>query len=375
MEASVNKTSKLLFINSLDKRYGSTYRFRNLFSLVKKRGFEATYVESNCEDFEGAVSVSQKDSLLGYLLATIKRTLLCFKLDYDILVVQKFIPLTVPCILAAKLGGKRVIVDWDDIDTSLQSDIFRKTATFLCETFAPLLAETITTHSLNIADLAQKRFRKKAFIIDQGVDFSLFDPAKYSSDDLKASRGLTDRFVLGYLCTLTHGGSKDIDIILIAFREALKMNPNLLLLIIGGGPREAAIRNLVGSLGIEKNMLITGLVPQNMVPGYISMCDISLVYMRDDEGNRARVSFKVLESLAMNRTVLGHLVGETDQRFGKYIKDVGRDIINFKKMILDNSKGKLPSENSRDELLNIYSWEKIGDNFARLIGVQDNLRD
>jgi phosphatidyl-myo-inositol dimannoside synthase len=261
-----------------------------------------------------------------------------------------------------------VVVDWDDIDTSLQAGMFRKIATFFCESIGPLMAENITTHSFNIAGLALKRFDKKAEIVNQGVDFSIFDPVKCSGRDLKTARGLEDRFVLGYLCTLTNGGSKDIDIILVAFKEALKKDPKLFLMIIGGGPRESAIRSLVDSLGLGGDVLITGLVPQNHIPGYLAMSDLSLVYMRDDEGNRARVSFKVLESLAMNRPVVGHLVGETAERFGRYIDDVGRDIINFKKKILECSSGKIHGSEARGKLADEYSWEVIGDGFARLIG-------
>jgi glycosyltransferase involved in cell wall biosynthesis len=358
---------KFLFINSLDARYGSTYRFRKLWSSVKATNLITTYVESNCKDIPEAVSVSQSDSPAGYLKATLKRIMLCLRLDYDVLVIQKFLPLTVPCMLVAKLGGKRIIVDWDDLDSSLQSGFFRKVATSLCENLGPLIADLITTHSSQIIKLALEKFAKKAIMVNQGADFELFDPSKFAKESLKKDEGHQGKLVLGFLCTLTHGGSQDLDIILVVFKEALKNNANLILKIIGGGPLESAVRSAISYLGINDNVVLTGLVPQIEVPRQLASCDLSLIYMRENKGNRARVSFKVLESLAMNKPVIGHIVGETEKLFGKYVDHVDRDLIAFKRRLLEITVTDLPIINAREEIIQDYSWQNISRQFQSII--------
>jgi hypothetical protein len=54
------------------------------------------------------------------------------------------------------------------------------------------------------------------------------------------------------------------------------------------------------------------------VPKYLSVCDTGLIYMRDNLINRYRVSFKVLEFLVLGIPVIGHLVGETHDRFSQF---------------------------------------------------------
>ena len=366
---------KILLINSLDKRYGSTYRFRKFYEFLKVAPFNPIYIESNCDSSIGFINVKQNDNLCGYLKGTLKRAILTVKLDYDILVIQKFIPITLPCIFIAKLRGKKVVVDWDDIDTALQSNIFRKILTRICEKWGPKFADIITTHSRYIQNIAVNKFKKRAEIINQGVDFSLFDPVKCNKDEISEKYGTKDKIVLGYLCTLTEGGSRDIDVILKSFSHIIKKRKDLILLIVGGGPKEQEIKRMIDDLDISGSVVVTGLLAQQDVPKIINIFDLSLVYMREDEGNRGRVSFKVLESLAMNKPVVGHLFGETLERFGKYVNQVGLDANSFQEEILKSISGIKSAKKFRDEIIKEYSWDNIAREYRKLIkGFFENAR-
>jgi len=333
---------------------------------LKKSDHKATYVESNYFT-EDSISLKQTDSMLGYLFGTLKRTWLCLTLQYDLLIIQKFIPLTFPCIVIAKIRKKKIVVDWDDIDSDLQTNFTRRIITLLCEKFGPKFVNFITTHSFEIKKIVKDKFMKNATLINQGVDFTLFDPAKYKKEDLIKKYELKNKIILGYLGTLTHGGIKDVDIIIDAVSDVIRDNRDVVLFVVGGGPSENYFRSLVDSRGISDFVYLTGLVDQQEVPRYLNLFDVSLIYMRDDYGNRSRVSFKALESLAMNKTIIGHVIGETKRRFGKYIVEVGEDKSKYKNEIIKFIGNGNKKSKYREDIIDEYSWDNVEVTYMKFI--------
>jgi hypothetical protein len=228
--------------------------------------------------------------------------------------------LTVPGLITGKLKKKKCIVDWDDLDWALQGSIVKKVLVFICEFVFPYFADKITTHSLLLKEYAQKRGIKNIFIVNQIVDFGDMEVTEQEKSSIRKKYNLEGKKVLGYLCTLTEGGAKDIDIIIKWSRELIKKDNSFFLFIIGGGPLEDKVRNLLTTydLRLTTNCAITGLIPHQDVPKYLSVCDIGLIYMRDNLGNRMRVSFKALVYLKIGIHVLGKLTGETYNRFGQF---------------------------------------------------------
>jgi len=322
---------KILYINALDKRYGSTYRSRNIVKALRELGHVITYIESNLEecDSQSNISVSQKDNLFGYFKATCLRVRAVLRLDFDILYIQKFIPLTVPCMIAAKLRRKKCIVDWDDLDWALQGSLAKKVIVYSCEFIFPYLCDKITTHSLLLKEYAQKRGIRNTSIVNQIVDFDNSQVTEEDKDRLKAKYNLKDKKVLGYLCTLTEGGAKDIDLIIKWASELINRDNSFFLFIIGGGPLEGRVQNLLSTynLKLNTNCAITGLISHQDIPEYLSVCDVGLIYMRNNLANRYRMSFKALEYFAVGLKTSGKIVGETNRRLAKYINNNSNTMI------------------------------------------------
>lgn len=319
-----NRKKKVLIVNSLDERYGSTYRARAIFAAIKSLGMDCTYIESNFRgegDSKDIISINQKENVLSYLMASIQRTYYCLKLSYDICIIQKVLPLTILSILTVKfIKRKSLIVDWDDLDSEFQSSRFRKLLTQLSESLFFMSPSVITTHSNFIREFLLNRNAKDIFLIPQIVDEGAFNPGRHDTDKVKNEINLNGRFVVGYLVTFTEGGMRDMDKILEMYKDIEKNNPMSLLLIIGGGPLQQRVYSLLQKYNID-SYKITGIVSHEDVPYFISGCDICLIYMRDNPGNMARVSLKLLEYLSMKKPVIGKITGETKSLLGDFVLD------------------------------------------------------
>lgn len=311
---------KILMINCLDSRYGAARRARNIRQAVKSLGHEVTYVESNYSDGEaGTISIPQKDTVFGYLFATFCRVRYCLKMDYDLLFIFKLNPLTLPCILAGLARKKKLIVDWDDLDSEFQKNRIRRKMTELIERFIPRHIPFITTHNQILRRYALNRGAREVHIVPQTVDTGLFDPLKYRWEEVRESLGLNGKKVCVFLGTLTKGGAQDLDLIIDGMSEVARVRNDVYLLIIGGGPLQGKFEKMLTVSGLSTHATITGSIPPDEVPRYLAAGDIGIVYMRDNPGNRMRTSLKVLEYLAMNIPVVGRLVGNSAERFGAYI--------------------------------------------------------
>ena len=309
---------------------------------------------------KNVIGIKQPDSLFGYFCVVLSGIKECLFRSYDVLVILKTPPLSFPCALIAKLRRKKVVIDMDDLDSALQTKISRKILIAFLENLVPGYADMVTTHSDYIIELLKRKKIKKIVKMAQGVDTALFDPSRYNRQLLRQALGLSGKKVLVYLATLTWGGCRDLDIILKAVRDLMQNKPDLFLLIVGGGPLEGHFLQIIKELKMG-NVRITGLLPQEEVPRYLSAADIALIFMRDDLGNRMRASLKLLEYLSMEKIVVGHIVGESKDMLGQYcsLSDPTAESLTAK--ISDACEGKAILESAREYIKNNHSWQKIGE--------------
>ena len=351
---------KFLFINPGESRHGSTYRARGLCRLLREHGHKVVYAESNYKDGNDAISIQQRDSLLGYLSATIKRCELCFRFDYDILYVQKAWPLTLGCMIIAKLRKKKVFIDFDDLDSEWQPTPLRKRLMRLTERWMPKYADLVTTHNRYLQQFINNSRGRPAFIIPQGIYTELFNPQKYDSKWEKKRLGLEKRRVLGFLGSFTIGSSKDLYVILEAMREIEERQNNTCFLIIGGeGPLEGEYLKLIKTLGL-KNIHITGRIPHHQVPRYLAACDMGLIFMEENRVNRMRMSLKLIEYLSMDLRVVGHITGEPRDVFGQYCFLCHPSAHALAEKIIEVSENQHQGKSARDFIAHHYDWRAIG---------------
>ena len=176
---------------------------------------EANY---NGEDKE-IINVRQSDNVIGYLLASIIRSYYCFRIEHDVAFISKLNLLSLTCIIISKINKKNIIVDWDDLDSEFQKNVFRKYLTIFVEYFFPRFIPVITTHNNSISVYAKSRKANSVFFIPQIIDLDLFDPFKYDRNKIKVDLGLKDYKVLVYLGSLNEG-RRDLEVVAEAVKRA-----------------------------------------------------------------------------------------------------------------------------------------------------------
>lgn len=109
-------------------------------------------------------------------------------------------------------------------------------------------------------------------VVPNGVDLQMYPGGDGQRDAARTRLGLQDRIVLGFVGFVRdwHGLPQIIDFV--AERRDLPIQ----LLIVGDGLDRERLETRIRELGIEDRARITGFVPREQIPGYISAFDIAL---------------------------------------------------------------------------------------------------
>ncbi|AGB04683.1 glycosyltransferase [Aciduliprofundum sp. MAR08-339] len=118
-----------------------------------------------------------------------------------------------------------------------------------------------------------KKYRKKNFLIPNGVDVELFSPS-VNGKDIRERYNISDDATV-IISTSRFSYERRIEMIIKAFSKILKKYKNIYLLLVGTGIRESELRNLVKELSVENNVIFTGPVSHYDIPKYYAAADIA----------------------------------------------------------------------------------------------------
>jgi glycosyltransferase involved in cell wall biosynthesis len=117
--------------------------------------------------------------------------------------------------------------------------------------------------------------RDKIVELPWGANVELFDRAKigsYEAEKLRAELGLPKGArVAAFAGSFRHWHG--IITLLLAAKRAIPQDDNLYFLLIGGGPLYDVAREEIKGVGLEKRVILTGPVPYQRVPLYLSLAD------------------------------------------------------------------------------------------------------
>jgi PEP-CTERM/exosortase A-associated glycosyltransferase len=129
------------------------------------------------------------------------------------------------------------------------------------------------------------------------------------SPDLRFAEqlGVSGKLLLGFIGSFY--AYEGLSVLLSALPMMLKRNPDIRVLLVGGGPQEKELKALAIRLGLEDKVIFTGRVPHEQVRHYYNLIDI-LVYPRLKMRLTDLVTpLKPLEAMAQGRLVVASDVG------------------------------------------------------------------
>jgi PEP-CTERM/exosortase A-associated glycosyltransferase len=144
-------------------------------------------------------------------------------------------------------------------------------------------------------------------VIPNAVDLAAFTFGRPGDPALRRKLGLGHATVVGFAGSFY--AYEGLDLLIDAVARLAPARRNLKVLLVGGGPQEAALRAQVAAQGIEDRVLFTGRVPHSQVQRYYELIDV-LAYPR----HRMRLTelvtpLKPLEAMAQGRMFVASDVG------------------------------------------------------------------
>ena len=135
----------------------------------------------------------------------------------------------------------------------------------------------------------------KIDVVINGVDLSKYSPSEAKNPALADQYGLAGKFVVGYIGT--HGMAHALDKVLAA-AALLQDNDDVRFLFAGGGAERASLERLAAERGLS-NVVMMPRQPKEAMPAVWSLCDISLISLRDTPLFTKVIPSKIFESMGM----------------------------------------------------------------------------
>lgn len=227
-----------------------------------------------------------------------------------------------PCLnaIAALRAGKKfgipvvyeVRAFWEDaaVDHGTSREFgLRYRLTRALETYALKNVDAVTTicEGLRKDIVARGIPASKVTVIPNAVDIGAFAVGGLADLALKHKLGLQDKRLIGFIGSFY--AYEGLDVLLRAVPLMTPAMPDLRVLLVGGGPQDAQLKQLAKELGIEDKVVFTGRVPHAEVQRYYDLLDV-LVYPRLSMRLTDLVTpLKPLEAMAQGRVLAASDVG------------------------------------------------------------------
>lgn len=393
--------------HSIPLHSGYTFRTRSILKEQHKLGIETCHVTSpkhgnlqiETEEVDGlkfyrSAPISGLMSKLpvlnqmSYIAPMVKRILEVIEIEKpDIIHAHSPALNGLAALKAGRKSGLPVVYEirafWEDAAVdhgTCKEDDLRYRLTRKMETHVVKHANAVTTicQGLKI-DLIGRGFSEDKFtVIPNAVNIEQFDLITQKNAELEQELSFESCQVLGFLGSFY--GYEGIDLTIAAMPAVLKQNPNVRLLLVGGGPQEQYLKQQVILLGLEGKVIFTGRVPHSEVGKYYSLVDL-LVYPRKNMRLTDLVTpLKPLEAMAQGKLVLasdvgGHkeLISDNDNGFlfeADNIEHLSERIVELLAgESSSNAYVEAPKniiENGRNYVENVRNWKNSVSNYLPL---------
>lgn len=140
---------------------------------------------------------------------------------------------------------------------------------------------------------------EKVHVVRNGVDLNRYGP-RSPDEDLQRKYRLEGKFVAGYMGT--HGMAHALPRVLEA-AEILQDRSDIAFFFAGSGAERGRVEQIVEERGLDNVRLIPR-QPKEMMPALWSLCDVSIVPLRDNPVFATVIPSKIFEAMAMGVPIL-----------------------------------------------------------------------
>jgi colanic acid biosynthesis glycosyl transferase WcaI len=156
------------------------------------------------------------------------------------------------------------------------------------------------THSFKAELIARGIEGDKIDVVVNGVDLSTYTPVSAKDEKLAQEYNLKGKFVVGYIGT--HGMAHALDKVLDS-AELLQNNADIRFLFTGGGAERERLEHSVLARKLT-NVVMMPRQPKAMMPAVWSLCDVSLISLRDTPLFSKVIPSKIFESMGMGLPIV-----------------------------------------------------------------------
>lgn len=325
-----------VFDHTLPLHSGYTFRSAAILRNQRKMGWETWHL-SGPKQLDCVVPEEDADGLHFYrtpkpagllarlpggdpfaVMGAIEKRLLALasELQPDLIHAHSPVLDAIPAIRVGRKLGIPVVYEirafWEDAAVdhgSTREGSLRYRLTRALETWAVRNADAVTVICEGLrGDLIARGIPPgKITVIPNAVDIDKFAVGGKPDPELKLSLGLGTSRVLGFIGSFY--AYEGLDLLIAGLPAMLRQMPDIKVLLVGGGPQEAALKQQVMALGLKDRVVFAGRVPHGEVNRYYDLIDV-LVYARHPMRLTNLVTpLKPLEAMAQGRLMVASDVG------------------------------------------------------------------
>ena len=214
---------------------------------------------------------------------------------------------------------------------------------------------------------------KKIDVVTNGSNLELFFMRKKDKYLLKKFK-LENKFIVGYIGT--HGLAHGLDFIVKSIDKIV--DKSIHFLFIGDGAMKVNIMAIAEELEL-KNITFLDSIKKEDVPLYLSICDVSLAPLKNEENFKTVIPSKIFESSAMEKPTLLGVQGQAQKIIETYNAGIcfkpedEKDFIE-KLMLIKEEKNYLSYQKGCKELAQAYDRKKLAKKMLTIIETLVNRR-
>lgn len=201
---------------------------------------------------------------------------------------------------------------WEDaaVDHGTSKEMglrYRLTRALESKVFREVTAVTTICEGLRQDIVARGIPAEKVTVIPNAVDIEHFSVGGQADLAMEEELGLSGKTVLGFIGSFY--AYEGIPLLLEALPQMVASDPDVRLLLVGGGPQEALIKSKVIELKLQDVVVMTGRVPHTEVQNYYNLVDVFIYPRLSMRLTDLVTPLKPLEAMAQGKLVVASDVG------------------------------------------------------------------